>query len=94
MAKTFKKVSVVKLSQNFREATQVVEAPLRQPTDDEILIKVLFAGVNASDVNKTAGRYFTDGKVPFDIGLEVCTKSINQFILMLTNFFCKGFGCC
>ena len=72
MAKTLKKLSVVKLSQNFREATKVVEEVLRQPTDDEILVKVLFAGVNATDINISAGRYFTDGKVPFDIGLEVC----------------------
>ena len=23
------------------------------------------------DINKTAARYLTDGKIPFDIGLEV-----------------------
>ena len=76
MAKTFKKVSVVLLSSNFREAIQVVEEPLRQPVDDEVLVKVLFAGANATDINISAGRYFTDGKVPFDIGLEVCINEI------------------
>ena len=79
MAKTFKKLDVVKLSSNFREATEVVEQPLRQPASDEVLVKVLYSGVNATDINISAGRYFTDGKVPFDIGLEVC---ISQIILL------------
>ena len=72
MAKTFKKLSVVKLTHNFREAIEVVKQPLRAPEDNEALIKILYTGVNASDVNVSAGRYFTDGKVPFDIGFEVC----------------------
>lgn len=76
MAKTFKKLNVVKLSSNFREATEVVEQPLRQPASDEVLVKVLYSGVNATDINISAGRYFTDGKVPFDIGLEVCINEI------------------
>jgi len=69
--KTFKKLSVVKLSANFAEATKVVEVPLTPPKDDEVLFKNIYAGVNATDINITAGRYFTDGKLPFDIGLEV-----------------------
>ena len=48
MAKTFKKLSVVKLSQNFREATKVVEEALRQPLDDEVLVKVLYSGVRVA----------------------------------------------
>ncbi len=71
MGKTYQKVSVVKLSTNFREATKVVEVPLVDPSDDQILVKNLYAGVNATDINISAGRYFTDGKVPFDIGFEV-----------------------
>lgn len=68
--KTFKKVSVVKLSTNFAEATKVVEVPLIPPNDNQVLLKNLYAGVNATDINISAGRYFTDGKLPFDIGLE------------------------
>jgi len=71
-SKTFKKVSVVKLSADFREATKIVEVPLTPPSSGQVLVKNLYAGVNATDVNISAGRYFTDGKVPFDIGLEVC----------------------
>ena len=66
MSKTFKK------STNFREAVQVVEVPLVPPTDDQVVLKVVFAGVNATDVNVTAGRVFTDQlQVPHDVGLEV-----------------------
>jgi len=68
--KTFKKVSVIKLSTNFGEATKVVEVKLIPPEDNQVLLKVIYAGVNATDINITAGRYFTDGKLPFDIGLE------------------------
>ncbi|CAG2163978.1 unnamed protein product [Oppiella nova] len=63
-------VSVIKTTCNFREAVRVVSVPLVKPSDDEILVKTIYAGVNATDVNITAARYFTDGKVPFDIGLE------------------------
>ena len=70
-SKMFKKLSVVKLSSNFREATKIVDVPLTPPSDDQVLVKNLYAGVNATDINMTAGRYFVSGKVPFDIGLEV-----------------------
>ena len=72
-AKTYKKVSVFKLSTSARVAAQVVEVPLREPSENEILVRNLYAGVNATDMNITAGRFLTaDGKLPFDIGLEVC----------------------
>ncbi|CAG2164861.1 unnamed protein product [Oppiella nova] len=70
-AKTYKKVSVLKLSTSARVAAQVVEVPLREPSENEILVRNLYAGVNATDMNIIAGRYLTaDGKLPFDIGLE------------------------
>jgi len=68
--KTFKKVQVVKISADFREAIEVVEVPLDGPKPGQVLVQNKFAGVNASDINFTAARYFTDGKVPFDIGFE------------------------
>ncbi|CAG2174611.1 unnamed protein product [Oppiella nova] len=70
MSTNYKKLSVIKTTCNFREAVRVVSVPLVKPSDDEILVKTIYAGVNATDVNITAARYFTDGKVPFDIGLE------------------------
>lgn len=69
--KTFQKLSVVKLTTNFAEAVKVFKEPLIEPGENEILIKNIYAGVNASDVNASAGRYFNDGKLPFDIGFEV-----------------------
>ena len=72
MMASFKKLQVHKLSSNFAEATAVVEAPLVSPAPGQVRIKNHFAGVNATDVNISAGRYFTDGKVPYDIGFEGC----------------------
>ena len=69
---SFKKLQVQKLSSNFAEATAVVEAPLVSPAAGEVRVKNHFAGVNATDVNITAGRYLADAKVPFDIGFEGC----------------------
>ncbi len=69
--KTFKKLSVIKLSRNFGEATKVVEVPLNPPDDNQVLLKNIYAGVNAPDILVTAGSHFTDGKIPFDVGLEV-----------------------
>ncbi|KAK6136876.1 hypothetical protein DH2020_029388 [Rehmannia glutinosa] len=65
------------LSHNFRSATSVVRAPLRLPLQpDHVLLKIIYAGVNASDVNFSSGRYFSGGKkdiasqLPFDAGFE------------------------
>ncbi|OTF70213.1 hypothetical protein BLA29_014518, partial [Euroglyphus maynei] len=66
----YKKLQVFTKTTNFRQATKLVECPLIKPKDDEVRIKNIYAGVNATDINITAARYFTDGKIPFDIGLE------------------------
>ena len=71
MSKTFKKLSVVEKTPDFRKAVRVVEVPLVPPQDNQVLVKNIYAGVNATDLNSTAARYFSDGKLPFDIGLEV-----------------------
>jgi len=67
---TFKKIVVTKLTQNFREATEIQTATIGSPASDEIIIKNRFVGINASDINFTAGRYFNDAKVPLDAGFE------------------------
>jgi hypothetical protein len=69
---TFRKLQVQKLTADFLAATKVVKVPLVSPATGQVRVKNCFAGVNASDVNITAGRYFTDGKVPFDVGFEGC----------------------
>lgn len=67
---SFKKVSVFELSTDISIAAKVVETPLIEPTDEQILVKNLYSGVNATDINITAGRNYFNGKFPFDIGLE------------------------
>ncbi|RWS00348.1 quinone oxidoreductase-like protein, partial [Dinothrombium tinctorium] len=67
---TFKKLQVFDLSTDFAKAVRVVEATKPIPAADEVLVKNIYAGVNASDINVTAGRYFTFGEPPFDIGFE------------------------
>lgn len=68
---TFKKLQVTNVTTDFRKATVVVEVPIPKPGPGQVLVKNHYAGVNATDINITAARYFTDGKVPFDIGFEV-----------------------
>ncbi|CAG2163980.1 unnamed protein product, partial [Oppiella nova] len=70
MSKTFQKLSVIKKTSNFREAVKVVSVPLVAPGDDQVLIKNIYAGVNATDVNITASRYDPNAELPFDVGLE------------------------
>ena len=71
MSKNFKKLSVFEKTPDFRKAVKVVEVSLIPPQDDQVLVKNIYAGVNATDINMTAARYGSDGKIPFDIGLEV-----------------------
>ncbi|XP_042392261.1 prostaglandin reductase-3 [Zingiber officinale] len=73
----FKKIIVHTLDHNFRSATRVVQTHLKLPIKPEnALVKIIFAGVNASDVNFSSGRYFggnnneTTARLPFDAGFE------------------------
>eukprot|EP00898_Chlorokybus_atmophyticus_P007525 jgi/Chlat1/7774/Chrsp66S07236 len=71
----YEKLIVHELSSDFRRATQLVTVSLHPPAGKNVLIKVLFAGVNASDVNYSAGRYFKNRsealqRLPFDAGFE------------------------
>ncbi|CAI9786321.1 unnamed protein product [Fraxinus pennsylvanica] len=75
---SFEKIVVHTLNHDFRRATSVISAPLRFPLKpDHVLLKVIYAGVNASDVNFSSGRYFSGDKkdiksrLPFDAGFEV-----------------------
>lgn len=70
-SKVFRKLQVHTISTAFRHATKVVEVPLVKPPADLVRIKNIYAGVNATDMNYTAGRIPSSGKVPFDIGIEV-----------------------
>ncbi|EFJ16715.1 hypothetical protein SELMODRAFT_179322 [Selaginella moellendorffii] len=73
---SFDQLMVHKLSSNFRVATKIVTVPLRLPVrEGHVLIKNYYAGVNASDVNYSSGRYFANEKealsrLPFVAGFE------------------------
>lgn len=61
---------MTKVTTDFREATSIFELPIPKPEGCQVLVKNHFSGVNAADLNVTAARYFTVGKIPFDIGFE------------------------
>lgn len=72
---TFRKVVVRTLTADFAAATAIETVPMIRPRPGEVLIERLWTGVNASDVNFTAGRYFGGAKkaaamLPFDAGFE------------------------
>ncbi|CAG5133331.1 unnamed protein product [Candidula unifasciata] len=63
-------IVVKKLASDFREATDIIEVAVPRPGPKEILVKNRYAGINASDVNYTAGRYDPTKKPPFPAGFE------------------------
>lgn len=65
-----RKVIVTQLGANFSQVTKLVEAPVPQPGPDEVLVKNKYVGINASDVNYSAGRYDPSARPPFDVGFE------------------------
>lgn len=86
--KNYKKIQVYKLSSDFREATSVIFAPLPPLSsplpNGSLLVRRVAVGVNASDVNRSSGRYYgsikkAQGELPFDCGFEtvsvVCSVS-------------------
>lgn len=68
---TYRKVIARRFSKDFRKAAQIVEVPLNPPGPNEVLIRVHYAGVNATDVNISAGLYTPGAEPPIDLGAEV-----------------------
>lgn len=69
--RSFRRVIVNKLSTSFRECTSIVTVPL--PNDirpTEVIVLNKWAGINASDINYTAGVYKPGMKPPFECGFE------------------------
>ena len=66
-----RKLVVHTLTPKFREGTRIVRVPAPPaigPSD--VLVRMHWAGINASDVNASAGRYRPGVQPPFDIGFE------------------------
>ena len=67
------KLVVSKVTHKFQEAVEMVNAPVVEPGAGELLIRNHFVGINAADINISAGRYhdhWKANKPPFDIGFE------------------------
>jgi NADPH:quinone reductase-like Zn-dependent oxidoreductase len=67
---TYQKLVATSLTPDFREAAELREAEVPDPGPGELLVRNRWAGVNATDVNITAGRYAADPALPFDLGAE------------------------
>ena len=70
MPATYRKLVATKLTPHFREAAELREEPVPEPGPGEVRVRNRFAGVNATDVNVTAGRYSADPELPMDLGAE------------------------
>ncbi|XP_054982488.1 prostaglandin reductase 3 isoform X2 [Sorex araneus] len=69
--RTMQKLLVTRLSPDFREAVTLRrDCPVPLPGDGDLLVRNRFVGVNASDINYSAGRYDPSVRPPFDIGFE------------------------
>eukprot|EP00117_Sycon_ciliatum_P037711 scpid71088/ scgid28149/ Zinc-binding alcohol dehydrogenase domain-containing protein 2 len=66
----YRRMRVAKLSTQFRDAVDIVTQPMPTPGPGELLVRNRYIGINASDVNYTAGRYNPGTAPPFNIGFE------------------------
>ena len=74
LPKSFQKIRVYKLTNDFEAATQIdnvnFQDLLSRLKTGQVIVKYDFVGINASDINFTAGRYDPTLKPPFDCGFE------------------------
>ena len=68
---TYRKVVADHFSNDFRDAAKIVETELKPPAGHEVTIRNAYAGVNATDVNVSAGLYTPGAVPPLDLGLEM-----------------------
>lgn len=67
---SYRRLVATQPSRDFRRAVEIIELDFPTPAADEIVIHNHYAGVNASDLNISAGVYFTGSEPPFDMGVE------------------------
>ena len=66
----YRKLIATALSTNFREVVTVQSLPIPAPSSGQVLVRNRFVGINATDINITAGRYSRDTSPPQELGLE------------------------
>lgn len=66
-----KKIVIKECSTDFRSVMDIVEFPLPETlASNDILVQNRYIGINASDINFSAGSYMPGVKPPFDCGFE------------------------
>lgn len=67
-----------RLSTDFRSATAIVPVEINASVlkPHQVLVQNLWVGINASDVNFTAGRYLTGAKLPLRCGFEAVSRVV------------------
>ncbi len=69
--KTYKKLVATRFGRDFKNLVEIQERQIPVPKENEVIVKIHYAGVNGSDVNITAGLYFVDGiEPPFGLGID------------------------
>ncbi|KPI88646.1 oxidoreductase-like protein [Leptomonas seymouri] len=76
-AGTFRRIVAHDLSVNFRVATSIVQAEFPKGLHPKaVLVKNKYLGINASDINFTAGIYQPDVRPPFGCGFEAAGEVV------------------
>ena len=67
---SMRKLVVKTLTSNFREAIEIQSCALPKVGEKHVLVRNRIVGINASDVNYSAGKYMPGQPPPFDAGFE------------------------
>ncbi|GET86922.1 oxidoreductase-like protein [Leishmania tarentolae] len=77
-ARTYRRIVARALSTDFRAVTCVVETPFPTALHPKaVLVKNKYVGINASDINFTAGIYQPDVQPPFACGFEAVGEVVD-----------------
>jgi len=66
----YRRLIATALSTKFREVVTVQTLPIPVPGPRQVLVRNRFVGINASDINVTAGRYLRNASPPLQLGFE------------------------
>ncbi|SAM08266.1 hypothetical protein [Absidia glauca] len=78
---TFRKIQAVAIGNDFERVTDIITVNysdlLQQLKPHQVILKVFYVGINASDVNYTNGKYTPGVKPPFDTGFEALGQVVH-----------------
>ena len=66
----YRKLIATKLSTNFREAVTIQSVSIPVPSSGQLLVRNRYVGINAGDINITAGKYTRDPSPAQELGAE------------------------